>query len=358
MTAVAAPATRVRLASLPSLPLLGLALLGAAVVSLGIGAVPISPAQTLAILFDQIGIHLPIAFDATQVAVLLAVRLPRVLASLLVGGALATAGVALQAIFRNPLADPWLVGVSGGASCGAAAAVLGAALLPPTIAGTLGVAIVPLTAFVGALAAALTVLRLARMGRAPSAVAMLLCGIAVNALASAGTGLLTYLADDTQLRRIAFWQLGSLGGVTWRSLPVAALLMVSAVLLLLRHARQLDVLVLGEAEAGHLGIEPLRVRRRVVALAALCTGAAVALTGMIAFVGLVVPHIARMLFGAGHRGLISRAALLGAVVLTLSDLVARTALAPSELPIGIVTSAFGAPFFLWLLIRKGEGVVA
>lgn len=358
MTAIAAPASRARFGSLPSLPLLSLLLLTAALLSLGIGAVSIHPLQTLAILLDQLGVHLPVAYDATQSAVLLAVRLPRVLASMLVGGALATAGVALQALFRNPLADPWLVGVSGGASCGAAGAILGAALLPVSVAGALGIAVVPLAAFLGALVAAFAVLRLARMGRAPSAVAMLLCGIAVNALASAGTGLLTYLADDTQLRRIAFWQLGSLGGVTWRSLPVAAVLMLVAILWLLRFARRLDVLVLGEAEAAHLGVDPPRVRHRVVALAALGTGAAVALTGAIAFVGLVVPHVARLLFGAGHRQLIPRAALLGAMVLTLSDLVARTALAPSELPIGIVTSAFGAPFFLWLLLRKGEGVIA
>lgn len=351
MTVAAAPATGTRFGSLPSLPLLVLLLAAVVVLSLGIGAVAMQPLQAVAILLEQVGVRLPVAYDSTQSAVLLAVRLPRVLGSVLVGGALASAGVALQALFRNPLADPWLVGVSGGASCGAASAILGAALLSPTVAGVLGIAMVPVAAFLGALAAAFAVLRLARLGRAPSAVVMLLCGIAVNALASAGTGLLTYLADDTQLRRIAFWQLGSLGGITWRSLPVAALLMSMAILLLIRYARRLDALVLGEAEAGHLGVDPVRLRRRVVALAALGTGAAVALTGIIGFIGLVVPHVARLLFGAAHRRLIPRAALLGATVLTLSDLVARTALAPAELPIGIVTSAFGAPFFLWLLLR-------
>lgn len=351
MTVAAAPATGTRFGSLPSLPLLVLLLVGVVVLSLGIGAVAMQPLQAVAILLEQVGVRLPVAYDSTQSAVLLAVRLPRVLGSVLVGGALASAGVALQALFRNPLADPWLVGVSGGASCGAASAILGAALLSPTVAGMFGIAMVPIAAFLGALAAAFAVLRLARLGRAPSAVVMLLCGIAVNALASAGTGLLTYLADDTQLRRIAFWQLGSLGGITWRSLPVAALLMSMAMLLLIRYARRLDALVLGEAEAGHLGVDPVRLRRRVVALAALGTGAAVALTGIIGFIGLVVPHVARLLFGAAHRRLLPRAALLGATVLTLSDLVARTALAPAELPIGIVTSAFGAPFFLWLLLR-------
>lgn len=357
MTVAATPATATRFGSLPSLPLLVLLLVGVVVLSLGIGAVAMQPGQAVAILLEQVGVRLPVAYDSTQSAVLLAVRLPRVLGSVLVGGALASAGVALQALFRNPLADPWLVGVSGGASCGAASAILGAALLSPTVAGVLGIAMVPIAAFLGALAAAFAVLRLSRIGRAPSAVVMLLCGIAVNALASAGTGLLTYLADDTQLRRIAFWQLGSLGGITWRSLPVAAILMSMAILLLIRYARRLDALVLGEAEAGHLGIDPVRLRRRVVALAALGTGAAVALTGIIGFIGLVVPHVARLLFGAAHRHLIPRAALLGATVLTLSDLVARTALAPSELPIGIVTSAFGAPFFLWLLLRRRESVI-
>jgi iron complex transport system permease protein len=180
---------------------------------------------------------------------------------------------------------------------------------------------------------------------------MLLAGIALNAFMGAGTGLLTFVANDAQLRNITFWSLGSLGGATWRTVAVAGPFVATAVLLLPRLSRALNALALGEAEAGHLGVDVERTRRTIVVLSALGVGSAVALAGVIGFIGLVVPHLLRLLVGPDHRVVVPGAALLGASLLLGADLVARTLVAPAELPIGIVTAVLGAPFFLWLLLR-------
>lgn len=323
--------------------LIGL-LLAAGLANIGLGAVGIPPPQVIAILADHAGIHLNIAYTEQQDAVLWAIRLPRVAMAAIVGCGLGIAGAALQGIFRNPLADPGLIGVSSGAAVGAAGMiVLGAA--------PLGLATVPLAAFLGGAAATALVYACARYRGRTEVVTLLLCGIAVNTIAGAVIGLLTVIASDAELRGIVFWSLGSMGGATWHNLASIAPLIAVAVLVLPRLAGSLDLLALGEREAGHLGVHTERVRIAVVTLAALATGAGVAAAGIVGFVGLVVPHIVRLLAGPGHRTVLPASALGGAVTLLAADLAARTVAVPAEIPLGVVTALIGGPFFLALVVR-------
>ncbi len=319
-------------------------LLVVGVASIGLGAVRIGPDQVVAILARRVGIHLGVGYSEQQDAVLWAIRLPRVVLAVLVGSGLGVAGAALQGIFRNPLADPGLIGVSSGAAIGAAAMI---------VLGTtpFGLASVPLAAFAGGLAAAALVYTCARYQGRTEVVTLLLCGIAVNTIAGAVIGLLIVVANDSQLRDIVFWTLGSLGSATWPTVGAVAPLIVVAVLILPRLARSLDLMALGEREAGHLGVATERVRIAVVVLAALATGAGVAVAGVIGFVGLVVPHIVRLLTGPGHRIVLPASALGGAVVLLGADLAARTVAVPREIPLGVVTALVGGPFFLALVVR-------
>lgn len=326
-------------------------------VAAGTGAVDIGVGQALSILLGQGGVRLPWAYDPIQESVLLTIRLPRVCMGMVTGAALAASGAALQGLFRNPLADPGLIGVSSGAALAAAATiVLGGVLvaqLPPPLSGY----VLPVAAFCGGLATTLIVYRIASRDGRTDIASMLLAGIALNAITAAGIGFLIFLSDDQQLRDVNFWMLGSLGGANWEELaPVAPIILVPTVLLLLL-ARQLDALLLGESAAFHLGFHVEWIKRWVIVLVALGVGASVALTGIIGFVGLVVPHLVRLMIGPDHRGLLPASILLGAALLTLADLAARTIVLPAELPISILTSLIGGPFFLWLLIRRvGLGV--
>lgn len=331
------------------------ALVGAVLLSLGWGAVAIEPRQVGAILLARLGFGGDASWSPAHESVLLAIRLPRTILGALAGGGLAVAGALLQGLFRNPLADPGLIGASGGAALAAAAVVVLGETALATAPAALAVLALPLAAFGGGLATAFAVHRVAsRDGDTPVA-GLLLAGIAANALAGSATGFLLFVASDAQLRAVTFWSLGSLGGATWPALAAAAPLLVLALALAPRLARSLDLVQLGEAEAGHLGLEVERLKRRVVALAALAVGAAVALTGIIGFVGLVVPHLLRLIGGPDHRLVVPGAALLGAALLLFADVVARSVAAPAEVPIGIVTALFGAPFLLWLLRRRVAG---
>lgn len=328
----------------------GVALAVGMVASVAVGAVGLSPAQVVGVLAARLGIDAGAAFTDQQAAVLLAIRLPRVLLSVVVGAGLAVSGAVMQGLFRNPLADPGLVGVSSGAALGAAGAiVLGAAL---GVAGALAPVLVALAAFVGGLMTTFVVYRIATARGRTSVTTMLLAGIAINALCGAGVGVLVLFADDGQLRDLTFWTLGSLGGATWGALAIAAPLVGAAVLASPWLARALDALLLGEAEARHLGIRTDRVTAIAVTLSALAVAAATAVAGLIGFVGLVAPHLVRLLLGPGHRALLPGSALAGAALLVFADLAARTLLAPAEVPIGIVTAVAGAPFFLALLLRQ------
>jgi iron complex transport system permease protein len=343
-----------RLKSFPgsrfAFPILGGLLVVMILLSVSVGAVEISPWQSLAILARKIGLELPFSFTAQQESVLLAIRLPRIVLGLAVGAALAVAGAVLQSLFRNPLADPGLIGVSGGSMLTVSTAlVLGetfslAALGSPFF--------LPVAAFFGGLSATAFIYRIGKSKPGASVATMLLAGIAVNAFAVAGIGLMSFLATDAQLRNITFWNLGSLGGATWISIAAAAPLIFVSVAFLLRMARSFNVILLGEAEARHLGVNTEKLKWQAICLVALAVGAAVAVAGAIGFVGLIVPHLLRLTIGADHRSLLKNSALLGANFVLAADLLARIALAPAEMPIGIITALLGGPFFIALLLKK------
>jgi iron complex transport system permease protein len=322
------------------------------VVALGIGAVVISPMQVVSILLHELGLDTGIAFEPYQQAALISVRLPRIILALASGATLGVAGASLQALFRNPLAEPLLIGVSGGAACGAVAWI---------VFGGMGLGLgawgLPFAAFGASLLATAGVMMGARGEGRLDVATLLLSGLAMNALTGATLGYIIYLASETQVRTLTFWMLGSLGGATWGAIAPAVLLMAIAVAVLLPLARPFDALALGEAEAGHLGVAVERVKRLTVVAVALGVGAGTALTGVVGFVGLIAPHIVRLVGGSDHRFVIPGSALLGALIVTLADVLARTLVAPAELPIGVVTSAIGAPFFFWLLrVRTHQAV--
>jgi iron complex transport system permease protein len=257
----------------------------------------------------------------------------------------------MQGLFRNPLADPGLVGVSSGAALGAAAAIVGSTFVP-ALPQVWQPYVLSMFAFLGGLAVTLLVYRLGRRDGQTRVATMLLAGIALTALAGAIVGLFTYLADDTTLRSLTFWNLGSLNGASYAGLWPLLLITLAVGGWLPRRATALNALLLGESEARHLGFDVERIKRELVVCTALGVGAAVAAAGLIGFVGLVVPHLMRLLVGPDHRLLLPASALAGATLLLLADVAARLVIAPAELPIGIVTALLGAPFFLFLLLRE------
>jgi iron complex transport system permease protein len=336
--------------------LLAMAAVVVALVSMGTGAVRIPPDRVAAVLGGWL------TGDAQTLAsrealVILNIRLPRLILGAMVGAGLAVAGTLMQGLFRNPLADPGLVGVSAGAGLAAAATiVLGDRLLAGVV-GKLPFAALPAGAFLGGLATTTLLYLIATREGRTSVATMLLAGVALGALAGAMTGFLAYLSDDRQLRDLTFWSLGSLGGATWTKVWAVAPVFLPLLAAMGFLARGLDALALGEAEAFHLGVPVQRLKIAIVVLTALAVGASVAAAGLIGFIGIVVPHMLRLVIGPGHRALLPLAALGGAALLVASDTIARIVVAPAELPIGIVTAAIGAPFFLWLLL-KGDRSLA
>ncbi|MEN9621363.1 MAG: hypothetical protein RL499_1556 [Actinomycetota bacterium] len=321
-------------------------LVGGIVLSAITGQLPITPTEVAGSLLRAIGIDTAWApTDPVVESTLWVVRFPRIVMGLAVGAALAVAGAVMQAVFGNPLAEPGVVGVSSGAALGASAAIaLGASVL-----GGPGVA---LFAFIGGLLATLLVYGVARAGGRTEVVTLLLTGIAVNAIAQAGIAFVLFVADTASREQIVFWQLGSLGGSRWDQVGLVAIVAAVGIALALVLARRYDLLALGERNARHLGVDVERLRLVSIVLVALLTGAAVAFTGIIAFVGLVVPHLIRMIIGPAHRGLILASAVGGGALLVVADLLTRTLVAGAELPIGMLTSLVGGPFFFWLLYRQ------
>ncbi|WP_425468905.1 FecCD family ABC transporter permease [Rhabdaerophilum calidifontis] len=330
-------------------------LAGLGALAIARGAVPIPAGEVLGVLFAAATGETP---EGRHALVILGVRLPRVLLAMLVGAALALSGAVMQGLFRNPLADPGLVGVSAGAALAAGATiVLGDRYLAPLI-GALPFAILPFGAFLGGLASTLTLYAIATRNGRTSIATMLLAGVALGALSGALSGFLAYLSDDRQLRDLAFWSLGSFGGASWVKLAAVAPIILPLIAAAPFLARGLNALALGEAEAFHLGMKVQRIKNAAILLVALAVGASVAVSGIIGFVGIVVPHLVRLVLGANHRVLLPASAIGGATLLTGADLLARTLVVPAELPIGILTAALGAPFFLWLLLRRDAGLSA
>lgn len=280
------------------------------------------------------------------------IRMPRMILGAAVGAALAVSGAVLQGLFRNPLADPGLVGVSAGASLGAVSAIVLGGFLPVTLQAFIGSYMITAAAFVFGWGTTLLLYRVATHGGQTSVATMLLAGLAIGALAAALSGILIFMADDQQLRDLTFWGLGSLAGATWTKVVVAVPVMACACGYSLMLAHALNALALGEATAAHLGIAVQRLKSRAILCVAAAVGAAVAISGGIGFIGIIVPHLIRVASGPDHTKLLPNAALLGASLLLVSDIISRMVVAPAELPIGIVTAVLGSPVFLWILLRK------
>ena len=279
------------------------------------------------------------------------IRLPRALLAGLVGALLGISGAAMQGIFRNPLADPSLIGVTAGASLGASLVI---AVIGSGISGLTGLTLISVGAFAGGMLAVVLVYRLASSESGTSVATMLLAGIAITALAGAMSNVLELFSSNEVLRRISLWRMGGLDGADYSRVAVAAGIGMVVIAVLPRYATALNAFLLGESEARYLGIDVERTKTGIVLMVAIAVGTSVALAGTIAFVGLVVPHIIRLLIGPDHRYLLPASAIAGALLLISADIIARTVIAPTELPVGIVTACIGVPFFVSLLHRRRE----
>lgn len=325
---------------------LGLIVAISAIYSITVGPMNISFRDSLSSLLlqsDDIAKHINLVIHE--------IRFPRTLLCMLVGAILALCGTVMQGLFRNPLAEPGIIGVSAGASLGAALAIV--------LLGNLNVdarwmnaITLPLCAFVGGALTTIVVYRLGTNKFGTSVTIMLLAGVAISAVSGAGIGYLNYVADDQMLRDLTLWSMGSFAGANWQSITLCGITLLGLYFYFTRRAMALNALLLGESEARHLGIPIQRLKRALIVLSAVGVGVTVSAAGMIGFVGLVVPHLGRMLVGPDHRNLLPVSALLGALLLTIADMFARVAAAPAELPIGIVTALVGAPFFLYLLFQQ------
>lgn len=316
------------------------------VLSLGTGATSVSFADVLQKLIS--GEKL-----STMVRVVMwDIRVPRLAVGILVGAALAVSGAVMQGLFRNPLADPGIVGVSAGASLGAVTGIVMTPFLPGLILALPQMAIIPVLAFIGAWVTMLLLYRISTRAGRTSVATMLLGGIGIGALSGAVTGIMIYHADDMQLRELTFWQMGSLTGSNWSKLLFAGPVIAVALAISFTFGRGLNGLALGEATAAHIGIEVQRLKTAAILTVAAAVGAAVAVSGGIGFIGIVVPHLLRLVTGPDHRTLLINSALLGASLLVIADVISRVIIAPAELPIGIVTAVLGAPVFIWILLRR------
>jgi len=339
-----------------ALPIAICACLAAAAFGLCVGATSIPPSRVTSALWRELALG-GVSPAEGEHFIVVGLRLPRVVLGLEIGAALALAGAMMQGLFRNPLADPGLVGVTSGAGLAVAMTIVLGEQIWGLGAGLLHVAALPADAFLGGLAATAFIYAVATRGGRTSMTVMLLAGVALSAFAGAATALLSYMSDDRQLRDLSFWFLGSLGGASWGKAAVLALALAPAAIAAPWLARGLNGLAFGEAEAFHLGLRAEAVKGAAIGLIALAVGASVSAAGAIGFIGLVAPHLVRLMVGPDHRLLLPLSALCGATLLVGADALARTLLAPAELPVGILTASIGAPFFLWLLLRdsaRGE----
>lgn len=330
-------------------------LLGLACLALSLGPYAHLGAGDLLI---TLGALLGLADGADDMTTLIVrdIRLPRIVLALVAGGALALSGGVLQGLFRNPLADPGLIGVSSGGAIGAVVVIIFGSHWIDYTSPWAGF-ILPLASMAGAIAVTLLIYHVARTHLGTRVVLMLLCGIAVNALAGSFIGLAIYVADDQQMRAFTFWSMGSLAQSGWVLILPALLLCVPAAVILFFQSRMLDAMLLGEAQAWSMGVDIQTVKRRVIVASAALAGATVALCGMIGFIGLVAPHLARMIVGPEHRAMLPLALLIGAILLLVADTLARLLVAPAEIPVGIFTALLGAPFFLALLLHRRANLV-
>lgn len=327
-------------------------LLVTTVFSLTVGAVSVPVSDVLVILFQKIGLFSSSSVDSMHEVVLNNIRLPRIVMTILIGGSLGICGAALQGLFRNPLVEPSLIGVSGGSATGVVLLIVfGSSSVLFQSKGLVYQTLLPIIAFAGGLSATFLVLKLSSYAGKVNVPVLILVGVAINALTGAVIGLTIFYADENQLRTFTFWTLGDLGGASWSTLIIAAPLLIFSSVALLFFSRPLNALALGEAEAYHMGVDVERTKRFVIFCCALGVGVSVSLSGMIGFVGLIVPHLVRVLFHSDNKLVLPASILGGAWLLIMADLVARTIVSPSELPIGVVTALMGSPFFIALLMK-------
>lgn len=331
---------------------LSIALVAVFLLSLSIGQMFIPVTEIAVILVKKLGLFTSAPTDAVHETVLWTIRLPRLVMTVLIGAALGVSGAALQGLFRNPLVEPGLIGVSSGASLATVTVIVFGTFLAIDRHSMEMSVIMSAFAFGGGLLATLGVLQIGRsMG--PSTIAMLiLAGVAVNALCGALMGLMIFYATENELHMFMFWTLGDLGGASWKNLAIATPLLIVSTAFLMRYTNALNAIALGESEAFHMGVDVGRVKKSIIFFSALGVGAAVSLAGAIGFVGLVVPHLIRVTFHSDNKLVMPASAIGGPLLLILADMVARTFVAPAELPIGVVTALVGTPFFIFLLIRS------
>lgn len=329
---------------------LGVALVLALVASAGIGAFSFTPAEMVRHIAEPLGWVSESSSETLSRNVFLQLRIPRVLLAALTGAVLGVSGTLMQGIFRNPIVEPGLAGTSAGAALGASLVfVFGSTSALTRPLGSLGV---PLMAFAGAFAATMLVYRVSTSFGKVNVFTLLLAGIAVNAVCGAGTGFLSYIARDPQARNITFWNLGTFTTADWRGVTMVAVSFAACFVYCLRYGKSLNALMLGEDEAAFLGAEPEKLILRLIIVNTVMVAVATAMVGVIAFVGLVIPHVLRMLKSSDYTFLIPASALLGAVMMSVIDIIARILIPPAELPVGIITAVIGAPVFLWILLRQ------
>ena len=319
-----------------------ISLIVSALLGLSIGSFKISVFDILLGKLDELGS-----------TILYTIRMPRVMLAAFVGASLAISGACLQGLFRNPLADPGLIGVSAGAALGAAFAIVFSSRFISL--DFLGPYLIPFSAIIGS-ASVIIILFVITKGFGYDGVTyMLLAGIAVNAIAGVGIGVLTYISDDSELRSLTFWTMGSFGGVTWPLIMPAIVVILFSIVWIIGLSRKLDLIQLGDVEASRLGINIKKVRFGVIISSAVVVGISVALSGMIGFVGLVVPHLVRILGGVNHLYVLIGSAIFGSILMVISDMMCRVIISPAELPVGLITSGLGSPFFLWLIFKMRAG---
>ena len=330
-------------------------LLAISFISVIIGPVKISFMQILYIIMNKVGFldnngH----FTLIQQSVLWEIRIPRIVLGIMVGLALASSGAILQGLFRNPLVDPGFIGVSSGAAVGA---MIGIMFLSPLLIllpflKYLDSFILPILAVIGAFTTTMIIYKMSKISKKTNIMAMLLAGIAINALAGSIIGLFVSISSDSELRSFTFWTLGGLDNANWKVSIISSILILISFLIIYNIRKQLDVFMLGDAEAHHLGINVEFLKKKVILIASTMVGISVSFCGMIGFIGLVTPHIIRLFIGPKHKYLIPGSALLGAILLIFSDLISKTIIAPAQLPVGVITSIIGAPFFIWLIFSQ------
>ncbi|KJY82843.1 iron ABC transporter permease [Vibrio galatheae] len=338
---------------LPTLLILfAAALVVTAISSVTVGPMDISfsdSVQSLLLQSDQLAPHVNLVIHE--------IRFPRTVLCMLVGAILAVCGTVMQGLFRNPLAEPGIIGVSAGAALGAALAIVLFADLSEQFPQFMNLAALPLFAFLGGALTTVLVYKLGTSKMGTSVTIMLLAGVAISALSGAGIGYMNFIADDQMLRDLSLWSMGSLAAANWMSITLCAFTLMVLMLIFNRKAMSLNALLLGEAEASHLGIPVQKLKRQLILLTAVGVGVTVSVSGMIGFIGLVIPHLGRMLSGPDHRTLLPISAVMGALLLTFADMFSRIAAAPAELPVGIVTALIGAPFFIYLLFQQKGKII-